>query len=62
MDGRIRTLPSVLHIPSLARNLIYVRKMDNAGVKTMFEKETCMMVQGVLVLLNGVRFENMYKL
>jgi hypothetical protein len=38
--GRIRTLPSVLHIPGLDRNLIYVSKMDNAGVKTIFEKET----------------------
>jgi hypothetical protein len=45
MDGRIRTLPGVLHIPRLARNLIYVSKMDDAGVKIMFEKETCRMVQ-----------------
>ena len=33
IDGSIRTLPSVLHIPRLAINLIYVRKMDDAGVK-----------------------------
>jgi hypothetical protein len=44
MDGRIRTLLGVLHIPGLAKNLIFVRKMDDAGVKTMFEKETCRMV------------------
>jgi hypothetical protein len=44
IDRRIRTLPGVLHIPSLARNLIFVRKMDDAGVKTIFEKETCRMV------------------
>ena len=44
IDGRIRTLPSVLHIPRLAINLIYVRKMDDAWVKTIFEKETCRMV------------------
>jgi hypothetical protein len=43
-DGRIRTLPGVLHIPGLARNLIFVSKMDDAGVKTVFEKETYMMV------------------
>jgi hypothetical protein len=55
MDGRIRTLPSVLHIPGLARNLIFVSKMDDAGVKTMFEKETCRMVQGEMVLLRGVQ-------
>ena len=34
--GRIRKLPGVLHIPALARNLIYVSKMDDASVKTMF--------------------------
>jgi hypothetical protein len=60
--GRIRTLPSVLHIPGLARNLIYVRKMDNAGVKKIFEKETCRMVRGAMVLMKGVWFETLYKL
>jgi hypothetical protein len=56
IGGRIRTLPSVLHIPGLARNLIYVRKMDDAGVKTIFEKEIYRMVRGVMVLLKGVQF------
>jgi hypothetical protein len=60
IDGRIRTLPSVLHIPGLARNLISVRKMDDAGVKTIFEKETCRMVRGVMVLLKGVWFGTLY--
>jgi hypothetical protein len=45
IDGRIRTLPSVLHIPGLERNFIFVIKMDNAGVKKIFEKKTCGMVQ-----------------
>jgi hypothetical protein len=58
----IRTLPSVLHIPRLARNLIFVRKMDYAGVKKIFEKETCRMVRGAMVLLKGVQFGNMYKI
>ena len=34
-DGRTRTLPRVLHIPNLARNLISVGKMDVVGVKTV---------------------------
>eukprot|EP00253_Pinus_taeda_P036250 PITA_36250 len=42
--GRVRTLPGVLHIPALASNLISVRKLDDAGVKTVFEKDTCNMV------------------
>jgi hypothetical protein len=33
MDGRIRTLSSVLYIPRLAKNLISIRKMDNAWGK-----------------------------
>jgi hypothetical protein len=44
IDARIRTLSGVIHILGLTRNLISVRKMDDAGVKTIFEKETCRMV------------------
>jgi hypothetical protein len=62
IDGRIRTLPGVLHIPGLAINLIFVSKMDDAWVKTIFEKETCRMVRGAMVLLKGVRFGTLYKL
>jgi hypothetical protein len=62
IDGSIRKLPGVLHIPGLAINLIYVRKMDDTRVETMFEKETCRMVRGEMVLLKGVRFGTLYKL
>jgi hypothetical protein len=51
MDGRIRTLPGVLHIPGLAINLICVRKMENERIQIVFEKETCRMVRGAMVLL-----------
>ena len=61
-DGRIRPLPEVLHIPNLARNLISVSKMDDAGVKTVFEKNTCKMVRGSMVLIRGVRIGTLYKL
>ena len=44
--GRIRTLPSVLHIRTLTRILIFVSKLDDAGVKTVFEKDTHKMVRG----------------
>eukprot|EP00253_Pinus_taeda_P020555 PITA_20555 len=60
--GRVRTLPGVLHIPALARNLISVCKLDDAGVKTVFEKDTCKMVRGALVLMRGVRIGTLYKL
>jgi hypothetical protein len=52
--GRIRTLSGVLHILGMARNLIYVRKMEYVGVKTIFEKGTCRMVLGAMVLMKGV--------
>jgi hypothetical protein len=62
IDGRIRTLPGVLHIPGLAINLISVSRMDDAGVKTIFEKETSRMVRGEMVLLKGVWFGTLYKI
>eukprot|EP00253_Pinus_taeda_P022210 PITA_22210 len=60
--GRVRTLLGVLHIPALARNLIFVNKLDDAGVKTMFEKDTCKMVRGALVFTRGVWVGTLYKL
>jgi hypothetical protein len=60
--GRIRKLPGVFHIPGMARNLIFVRKMDDAGVKMVFEKETCGMVRGAMVLLKVVHIGTLYKL
>jgi hypothetical protein len=43
-DGRIRNLPGVLHIPKRSASLIYVSKLGDAGVKTVFEKNTSKMV------------------
>ena len=60
--GRIRTLPGVLHIPKLSRSLIYVSKMDDAGVDTVFGKNTCKMVRGAMVLMRGVWCGTLYKL
>ena len=59
---RVRTLLGVLHILALARNLIYVSKLDDAGVKIMFEKDNCKRVQGALVLMWGVQIGTLYKL
>jgi hypothetical protein len=52
----------VLHIPSLERNLIYVSKMSDAGVHTLFHKDSCKMVRGEMVLMRGVRIGTQYKL
>ena len=61
-NGRRGTLPSVLHIPGLARNLIYVSTMIDASVRTMFEKDTCKMVRGTMVLMQGIKIGTLYKL
>ena len=60
--GMVRTLPGVLHIPKLARNLISVSRIDDVGVKIVFEKDTCKMVRGALVLMWGVWIGTLYKL
>ena len=52
-DGRIRTLPGVLHIPNIARKLIYVGNMDVAGVKTVCGYGGCKMVQGSMLFMRG---------
>eukprot|EP00253_Pinus_taeda_P024909 PITA_24909 len=52
--GMVRTLPGVLHIPALARNLISVSMLDDTRVKTVFEKDTCNIVWGALVSMQGV--------
>jgi len=57
--GRVRTLLGVLHIPALEINMISLSKLDDAGVKTVLEKDTCKMVQGELVLMKGVQIETL---
>jgi hypothetical protein len=61
-DGRIRTLHGVLHIPKLSRSLISVSNLGDAGVKYVFEKNTCNMVRGAMVLMRGVHCGTLYKL
>jgi hypothetical protein len=39
-----------------------VSKMSDVGVQTIFEKDTCKMVQGEMVLLRGVWIGTLYKL
>ena len=60
--GRVITLLGVLHIPTLARNMISVSKLDDAGVKIVFEKDTCKMFRGAVVLMQGVWIGTLYKL
>jgi hypothetical protein len=50
----------VLHIPGLERNLISVSKMSDVGVHTLFQKDSCKMVRGAMVLMKGVRIGTLY--
>ena len=52
----------MLHILGLARNLISVRKMVDAGVKTIFKKDRCKMIWGAMVLMSGDQYGTLYKL
>lgn len=61
-DGRVRSFPGVMHIPSLARNSIYVSKMTDADVDCSCNKTSCKMVCRSMVLAQGVWAETLYKL
>jgi hypothetical protein len=61
-DERSITLPGVLHILGLERNLINVSKISDARVHTLFQKDTCKMVIGVMVLMKEVQIGTIYKL
>jgi hypothetical protein len=61
-DGRSSTLPCVLHITGLERNMIYVSKMSDAGVHTLFQKDMCNIAIGVMVLMKGIPIGTVYKL
>jgi hypothetical protein len=53
-DGRRRTLPGVLHILRLEKNLISVTRMSDTRVHIVFEKDSCKMVRGAMVLVREV--------
>jgi hypothetical protein len=52
----------VLQIPCLERNIIYVSEMNDIGVHTIFENDSCKMVEGVMILMRGARTRTLYKL
>ena len=52
----------MLHIPSLAQNLISISIMSDAGIHTIFDKDSCKMVRREMVLMRGMRIGTLYKL
>lgn len=61
-DGRIRKINGVLHIPRLAQNLLFIRKLIDVGVQVVFFDAGCKMVRGVMVIARSVRYDTLYKL
>jgi hypothetical protein len=51
----------VLCIPGLARNTIFVSKTSDVGVHTLFQKDSCKMVRGAMVLMKGFHIGTLYK-
>ena len=41
----------MLDIPGLDQNLIYACRMGDVSIQTVFEKDTCKMVQGEMLLM-----------
>ena len=61
-DGRKINLTGLLNIPGLERNLIYVTKMSDGGMHTLFQKDSCNMVRGAMVLMIEIWIGTLYKL
>jgi hypothetical protein len=52
----------MLHILVLEINLIYVSKMSDVDMHTLFHKDTFKMVKGAMVLMKGFHIGTLYKL
>lgn len=61
-DGRIKTLPGVLHVLRLARNLILDSNLKDLVMHVTFDKHGYRLVRGKLVVAKGKRFVNLFKL
>lgn len=62
LDRRIKGIDGVLHISSLACNLLSVSKLNDVGVQVSFSSGGCKMTRGSMVLAKGAHIRTMYKL
>ncbi|GFP82775.1 retrovirus-related pol polyprotein from transposon tnt 1-94 [Phtheirospermum japonicum] len=49
-DDTIKTLPNVMHIPSMSKNLLSVGTMADSGVNFSCDKDSCKMTRGSIVI------------
>ena len=61
-NGRSGTLLVVSHIPGLARDLISMSDISDVGVITVFNRDTCNMLRGLMVPMRGVWAGTLFKL
>ena len=61
-DGMILELKDVRYVPQLHKNLILVRALEAQGLKGTLEEDVLKISSGSLVVLKGVRRNNLYYL
>jgi len=61
-DGMIQELKEVRYVPQLKRNLIYVGTLKTLGLEVSIKDEILRMIKGSMVVLKGVRWNNLYYL
>jgi len=61
-DGTVRELQVVRYIPQLKKNLISVGVLEAQGLRGTLEKGVLKMFNGSLVVLKGIRCNNLYYL
>ena len=61
-DGMIRELKEVRNIPQLKRNLISAGALKILGLEVSIKDEILKMTKGSMVVLKGVRRNNLYYL
>ena len=61
-NGTVKTIPDVMHIPLMSRNLLSVGTMADSGVIFCCDKDSCKMTRGSIVIARGVRYGTLYKL
>jgi len=62
LDGMVQELRELRYVPQLKRNLISVGALEALGLKVSVRDGVLKMTRGSMVLLKGVRRNNLYYL
>jgi len=61
-DGMVRELKDIRYIPQLKKNLISIGDLEPQGLKGTLEDGIIKILKGSIVVLKGIRLNNMYYL